>query len=206
MRWVVAAVAGVVLLVVFVVLAVLATGGPVGPDRWWWRVVVGWRSPGLTAVVGAVDVVLAPVLGWVAAGVVVLVGVVCVRRGARWWWAVGWLVVFVGVWRGVVALKPVVARPRPPVGSAVVEVSGWGFPSGHVAAVAAVGVVATVAAVWFGWWPRVVAVAAVVATLLCGFDRMYLGVHYFSDVLGSAVAVWGVGLLLVGLCGCRTRR
>lgn len=205
---VVAVVVGVALLVVFVVLAVWAAGGPVGPDRAWWRVVVGWRSPALTAVVGAVNVVLAPVLGWAAAVVVGVVAVVgWVRRGWRWGVAgLVWLVVFVVVWRAVVGLKPVVGRARPPVSSALVAESGWGFPSGHVAAVASVGVLASVAAVWFGWRPRLVAAVALAATVVCGFDRMYLGVHYFTDVLGSAVAVWGLGLVLVGVCGCRTRR
>jgi membrane-associated phospholipid phosphatase len=71
---------------------------------------------------------------------------------------------------------------------------GYAFPSGHVVrAVVAYGLAA-----FFvrrlappGWWQVWVLPAAAVLILMIAFDRLYLGVHWQSDVLG--------GLLLGGV-------
>ena len=99
-------------------------------------------------------------------------------------------------------LKAVVHRPRP--NGALVWVSGFSFPSGH----------ALLSLVFYGTLVRVLAsraqsrrraaavyLAGVLLIATIGFSRLYLGVHYLTDVLASyAIGVaWVSALaLLVG--------
>jgi membrane-associated phospholipid phosphatase len=94
----------------------------------------------------------------------------------------------------VTTVKLLIARPRPTVGDVVAVASGFSFPSGHSAqAVATYGALAWIATHtimrsgrWRAW------VAACVIALLIGFSRLYLGVHWLSDVVGGLVlgAAW----------------
>jgi undecaprenyl-diphosphatase len=89
-------------------------------------------------------------------------------------------------------------RPRPP--GALVDVSGFAFPSGHAAnSVAWVAVAVALA----HCVPRQVGragivVAAIVLAAAIGLSRVYLHVHYLSDVLGG----WGLGAALFSVCAC----
>ncbi|MDR0248748.1 MAG: phosphatase PAP2 family protein [Oscillospiraceae bacterium] len=83
-----------------------------------------------------------------------------------------------------ILLKNVIARPRPYVAYGDLrvyakELSSFSFPSGHASASFA----ASAAIFWFHKLPGVgaLALAAVIA-----FSRVYLSVHYLTDVLGGA--------------------
>jgi undecaprenyl-diphosphatase len=90
----------------------------------------------------------------------------------------------------VEVIKGLLARPRPTVVPHLVEFTGFSYPSGHaLVASATYGTLAAIAcayvqqpygriAIQFACW----AVAALVAT-----SRVYLGVHYPSDVAGGVV-------------------
>jgi len=83
------------------------------------------------------------------------------------------------------ALKLLLSRPRPSLFTPLVSASGFSFPSGHVtASVATFGFLAVL--LWrekrFGW-----AIASLVLVPLVALSRIYLGVHYPSDVLGSLI-------------------
>jgi undecaprenyl-diphosphatase len=89
-------------------------------------------------------------------------------------------------------------RPRP--SGALVAVSGFSFPSGHATnsvAFVAVGV-ALAYCVLRGSGRAALIVAAIVVAAAIGLSRVYLRVHYLSDVLGG----WGLGAAVFAVCGC----
>ena len=96
-------------------------------------------------------------------------------------------------------IKTAFARPRPSVVPHLREVFTYSFPSGH-AALSAI-VYLTIGVLLFevvrGASARIYCLAvAMLATALVGFSRVYLGVHYPSDVLAG----WAVGITWAALC------
>ena len=107
------------------------------------------------------------------------------------------------------ALKELVGRDRP-VGDRLVPGRGHSFPSGHPLATAAswcmlplvVGLYTTRRVVWW-----TVAIGVWTLAVLVAFSRVWLGVHWASDVVaGLALALLGVALverlILARACGC----
>jgi undecaprenyl-diphosphatase len=107
------------------------------------------------------------------------------------------------VWMEV--LKGIYERPRPTVVTHIDPPGGLSFPSGHSMISAALYL--TLAVLIARTLPErrlqrfTVAVGAMLA-LLVGLTRMYLGVHYPSDVLGG----WTVGATWALACGVVARR
>ncbi len=100
------------------------------------------------------------------------------------------------------AFKSFVERPRPTIVTQLVEVTGHSFPSGHsLAAAALYFTFATMAGKHFGSWPRALALQGLAALVIVSvaFSRVYLGVHYPSDVISGALfgAAWAY--LVAGL-------
>ena len=86
-------------------------------------------------------------------------------------------------------LKVVVDRPRP-TGAHLVEIpSSASFPSGHATTAFAAATALAVLVPWTSWWAF--AFAAWVA-----YSRVYLGVHYWSDIIAGAVLGAVVGYLV----------
>ncbi len=87
------------------------------------------------------------------------------------------------------ALKVFFGRLRPDLWEHLVLETTFSFPSGHAIASTALAA-SIVAALWFTRW-RVQAVwLGVLYVLVIGFTRLYLGVHYPSDI----IAGWLVGI------------
>lgn len=101
-------------------------------------------------------------------------------------------------WLLMQALKYGVARPRPPERFRVLAIDTYSFPSGHAMMSAIVlGLVAVAAwrtSAWVRAHREVLAIAPV-ASALIGASRVYLGVHWTTDV----VAGWVFGALWVAL-------
>jgi undecaprenyl-diphosphatase len=103
-------------------------------------------------------------------------------------------------------VKALVQRPRPDMPWRIIALpSSWSFPSGHALQSTAVyGTLALVVGRRLPARRRAAAVFAlgVALPLLIAFSRVYLGVHYLSDVLAGLAG----GLALVLLAGWADRR
>nr|WP_276510037.1 phosphatase PAP2 family protein [Niveibacterium umoris] len=89
-------------------------------------------------------------------------------------------------------LKSAFARPRPDLVPHATTVFTASFPSGHamLSAVVYLTLGALLARITYGWWQkRYLMVLAVSLTAMIGASRVYLGVHWPSDVLAG----WALG-------------
>ena len=96
----------------------------------------------------------------------------------------------------VSVVKLAVGRPRPATADQLISVTGASFPSGHAAQSVACYLAIAVIVVWTTSSRRIGVLAVVVAGLLAvtiGGSRVYLGVHWTSDV----VAGWALALSCV---------
>ena len=110
-----------------------------------------------------------------------------------------------GAWVVQVAVKQLVERPRPPAGLALSHATGFAFPSGHATDAAAVyGMLAVLLARSGRPAARVAAWAGAAALVaLVGLSRLYLGVHWLSDVVaGAALGIaWLLAIFIAGRAG-----
>jgi undecaprenyl-diphosphatase len=149
-----------------------------GDDRSWWleSVLQVATAPGSSAVRG---VVYLPVLVWLV-----------LRRA---WWTAAWVLTAIAlVGPLTTVLKELIGRQRPLFADGGARLESLSFPSGHSSGVVTSVTVALVLA-----WPllapparRAWLAAGVALVALVGLSRMWLGVHYLSDVLGG----WVFGL------------
>ena len=119
---------------------------------------------------------------WILLGVILL----CTKRFRKCGVAVLLALVLDFLLANVI-LKPLVARPRPCWINDTVELlvrvpKDYSFPSGHTCAAFSAGLV------WARTLPKTwMRRTAVIQAVLMGLSRLYVGVHYPSDVLGGAL-------------------
>jgi undecaprenyl-diphosphatase len=162
------------------------------------RFVLDNRSAATTSVARVVtwlgsSVLLVPIL--------VIVGVFFLIRKRDWRPGVALVVSFGGSVALYSIVKHTVARPRPPTSDMVVHASGYAFTSGHATgSIALWGMLAVV--LWASGPARIrpfVWPAAVFIVGAVGASRLYLGVHWFTDVVGG-YALGGLWLAIVVSC------
>jgi membrane protein DedA with SNARE-associated domain/membrane-associated phospholipid phosphatase len=129
------------------------------------------------------------VVGLVAAGVLTA------RR--RWAELAVLVVAMAALYIAVPVIKEAIDRPRPEGG--LVNASGGSYPSGHAAYAVLYAWLGLTAAVV--WRPRrtvatALIVAGVVVVAAVGLSRVYLRVHYLSDVSGG----WALGVSAFTIC------
>lgn len=187
-----------------VIVAVVAFGlfvrhGPTALDSTVLNAVEGTRAAGMTRAVSLLSAVFSPTLIPVWAVCAAAYLLIRDRRVHR---AFTVLVAVVGAGAVAEVTKLIVARPRPP---AVDQIPAYeatmSYPSGHVTGTAAFLVaLALVGTIGAGRAARVAAVVmAVAATGFVGWTRLYLGVHWFTDVVAGAVVGAATAVLAVVL-------
>jgi undecaprenyl-diphosphatase len=170
------------------------TTGPLafGPDRSVWNWAVENRTDGWTQVMH----VLTTLGNTVTLTMVVIVTMVVFSRVRH-----PRLAMLVGVGSVIayglmVGLKHVIGRDRPPSGDRLLEIETYSMPSGHAMMSTVVYGLVAVAAYQGSTWVRThrwVLMAAPILTLAIGWTRVYLGVHWLTDV----IAGWLIGVIYV---------
>lgn len=130
-------------------------------------------------------------------GAVILVGLVAIRRG-RWHLALLLAGNALLAWGVNIALKASFVRERPTLFDEITRPSSWSFPSGH--SMSAVQIWGTIAAVLIALYPARRVIIVPCAVLLIGgigLSRVYLGVHWPTDVLAGFAA--GLPFLVVSI-------
>ena len=194
---------GAVLAVLAVTIGALADqvaegDGLTSFDRPVWMWFVDHRTGFLTAVAKTVTTMGSTLTMALLAGAAVIVLAVRRHRGDAI------LVAVVAVGAGVLVRvgKDIVGRTRPPVAQRLVVETNQSFPSGHALASAAILGVLVVVLVHLVPSPAgraALRLVGALCVLFIGLSRLYLGVHWSTDVLGGWLT--GAGWLVLCLTG-----
>ena len=184
-RWLVPAA-----ILLFVALAAGAVFNTLPWDEAITRWLVSLRTPELNAVIRRVSFLGSNKVVFPVAG---LAALLAARRCPR----LALAIVIVAVARPVAefTLKELISRPRPD-GHRMVNGAGYSFPSGHPLAIAASwGLLPPVIALYtrrrFLWWAS--AISVWILAVAVAFSRVWLGVHWASDVVAAlALTILGV--------------
>lgn len=95
-------------------------------------------------------------------------------------------------------LKHLFSRARPELWEHLVHESSFAFPSGHAMASMTLALV-IVHVGWHSRWRLAASILAAAYVLIIGFTRLYLSVHYPSDILGGWLAAAAWVLLVISI-------
>ncbi|MFC5180656.1 phosphatase PAP2 family protein [Actinomadura harenae] len=219
-RWAIAGCGAAVLFAVLAVVVALRDGRPLPGDLGLHDWSVAHRPDAMRTVAVAITDTgtgIVPYLVALAAGALAgaaLPGMVWAapRGGTGWvwrvWGALAALVLLVVVQLVRSGLMSWVGRPRPPMRDWVGHPSGMSFPSGHTttSAMAALLLIVAALSVLRGAARAVVVTVAAVWAVLVGLTRIYLGVHWPTDVLGGWLLVAAIGCFVGVLSRRRTKQ
>jgi undecaprenyl-diphosphatase len=135
-----------------------------------------------------------------AMGVIAGAGALLLVVRRKWLVTTAWVAAFAGAAVLTVILKNIIQRPRPFEATTYLYGTSFSFPSGHaLGSLVGYGMLAYVIA---STWVETVrgrvllGIGTAVLVLAIGISRLYLGVHYFSDV----VAGYAAGILWLSVC------
>jgi membrane protein DedA with SNARE-associated domain/membrane-associated phospholipid phosphatase len=136
----------------------------------------------------------------VAMAIVAAGGILLLLARRNWVVLAAWIAAFGGAGLLTTVLKTLIQRPRPAEAARFLYGTTFSFPSGHaLGSLVGYGMLAYVIGASLkesqrGRWHIMLATALIVIAI--GISRLYLGVHYFSDV----VAGYAVGILWLSVC------
>lgn len=123
-----------------------------------------------------------------------VVGGLLLLAARRWLLLITWAAGLAGGGLLNLALKDLFQRARPSLPNPFAVASGWSFPSGHAMGsfVTYIMLAYLVVRLAERRWRRPAVLLALAVALLIGLSRIYLGVHYVSDVIAgyAAGAAW----------------
>lgn len=131
------------------------------------------------------------------AGVSISMVVYCVLK-KKYYKALFVMVSIGGVALVNVLLKTLFDRARPDLWQHLVTETSFSFPSGHSSASAALAFTVIVL-LWNTKWRTVSLSIGVLYIVTIGFSRMYLGVHFPTDILGGWLLAAGWVTLMAGI-------
>lgn len=135
-----------------------------------------------------------------AMSLVALGGAILLIWKRSWVMLTGWIVSFAGAGLLDAILKLAIKRPRPPGASVFLRSDTFSFPSGHaLGSLVGYGMLAYLVGTLYlrtSGERRLATLAAAILIASIGISRLYLGVHYFSDV----VAGYAAGILWLSVC------
>jgi len=164
-------------------------------DRWVLKHVLYFRTPSLTTIM----IIITQLGEWITITIASVTITVFFMLKKQWGSLIGYIIAVAG--GGVLdfILKQSIQRTRPISNTTLISVGGFSFPSGH----------AMLSMVFFGmisyfliryvrqWKYRIMIVISVgFLIFLIGFTRIYLQVHYLSDVLAGYIG----GLFWMTIC------
>ena len=179
----------------FLLVAAAMQGGlTVGLDDAGLRAAAGLRHPILTTLMLGVTFLGS---GNALFPLAVLIGAVLWRRGPRW--TGYYLLAAMAGWALSSSLKALFARPRPRIVPHLDGAGWWSFPSGHTmesTVVLGLGILLLTEALPNRTAVRWIQAIGLALLAAIGLSRVYLGVHYPSDVLGGWLAggAWIAGV------------
>jgi undecaprenyl-diphosphatase len=138
-------------------------------------------------------------------GLIVLISIIFFAVAGHYRYALLMLACSLGTLAGMALLKSFYERERPTVVTHIDPPGGHSFPSGHsmISAALYITIAVLIARTLQSRRQRVTVVAiGALLTMLIGFTRLYLGVHYPTDV----IAGWTAGLLWALVCGLIVQR
>lgn len=152
-----------------------------------------WASPGLDRVMLSITN-----LGDPEVVIPVVIGVLSLFAWKRRWLESLMLIIACA---GAIALnqglKLVFTRPRPTLWTPLIKETSYSFPSGHaLGSLVLYGFLAYVFARWYPRHAHWIYGLAVILISLIGLSRLYLGVHFPTDI----VAGYSMGFLWLMLC------
>ncbi|MFN6456177.1 MAG: phosphatase PAP2 family protein [Nostoc sp. EfeVER01] len=94
-------------------------------------------------------------------------------------------------------LKLFFSKPRPQLWTVLISEKSFSFPSGHaLGSMVLYGFIAYILATYYSQFSRLIYVLTVILIAAIGISRLYLGVHWPTDV----IAGYGVGFLWLMIC------
>jgi|ERR1035438_65863 undecaprenyl-diphosphatase len=96
-------------------------------------------------------------------------------------------------------LKELFSRVRPQIIPNLIPEKSFGFPSGHsmMSTIIYLSLASLIARLQVRWRDKIYIISvAIFLSFMIGISRIYLGVHYPTDVLGG----WSLGLVWAALC------